>query len=96
MSALPPIVDDEAANRFELAIDGLLAELVYRHEGDRLVLLHTEVPDELGGKGVGGALVTAAIERAATEGLTLVPQCPFAREWLERHADAAGRVKIEW
>jgi hypothetical protein len=24
-----------------------------------------------------------------------VPRCPFARDWLERHPDVAGRVTIE-
>ena len=80
---------------FELSIDGHLAELDYRYDGDRLVLVHTLVPDELGGKGVGGALVTAAIDQAAEVGFTVVPWCPFARQWLEHHADVAGKVTIE-
>jgi predicted GNAT family acetyltransferase len=40
--------------------------------------------------------VTAAVERAAREGLTLVPLCPFARDWLERHPEAASRAVIDW
>jgi predicted GNAT family acetyltransferase len=40
--------------------------------------------------------VTAAIERAERDGLTIVPLCPFARSWLERHPDVAARVKIDW
>jgi uncharacterized protein len=54
------------------------------------------VPDELGGKGIDGALVTAAIDLAAAAGMAVVPECPFARQWLERHPDAAGKVNIEW
>jgi predicted GNAT family acetyltransferase len=41
-------------------------------------------------------LVTAAGDRAAREGLTIVPYCPFARRWLERHPDVAERVAIDW
>ena len=95
MDEIPPVVDNEAASRFELAIDGHVAELVYRRHGDRLVLVHTGVPDELEGRGVGGMLVRAAIDRAVEEGLTVVPQCPFARRWLERHPEVAGRATIE-
>ena len=90
------VTDAAAADRFELTIDGHTAELVYRRRGDRLVLIHTGVPDELEGHGVGGRLVRAAVDRGEREGLTLVPECPFARAWLERHPDEAARVKIEW
>ena len=55
--------------------------------GDRGVLLL---------EGVGGRLVTAAVDRAAREGLTIVPFCPFARGWLQRHPEVAGRVTIDW
>jgi uncharacterized protein len=89
------IVNNEAARRFETTIDGHAAELTYRRHGDRLVLVHTEVPDDLEGMGVGGALVTAAVDFAAVHGLTVVPMCPFARSWLERHPDVAKRVAIE-
>ena len=78
------VTDNTDASRFELRADGWLAELIYRIRGDRLVLVHTEVPVELEGRGIGGRLVTAAVDRAAREGLTLVPLCPFARGWLER------------
>jgi uncharacterized protein len=95
MTGTSEVVDNEAAGRFELTVDGHLAELVYRRAGNRLILIHTGVPDDLGGKGIGGILVTAAVKRAAREGLTVVPQCPFARDWLNRHSHVAGMVKIE-
>ncbi len=90
------VIDNTDASRFELRVDGWLAELVYRIRGDRLVLVHTEVPVELEGRGIGGRLVTAAVDRAAREGLTLVPLCPFARSWLERHPEVASKAVIDW
>jgi hypothetical protein len=90
------ITDNTDVSRFELHADGWLAELIYRVRGDRLVLVHTEVPVQLEGRGIGGRLVTAAVDRAAREGLTLVPLCPFARDWLERHPEAASRAVIDW
>ena len=90
------VIDNTDASRFELRADGWLAELVYRIRGERLVLVHTEVPVELEGRGIGGRLVTAAVDRAAREGLTLVPLCPFARGWLERHPEAASKAVIDW
>jgi uncharacterized protein len=90
------VVDNREQSRFEVSVDGHLAELAYRRHGDRLVLIHTEVPEELGGRGIGGQLVTAAIGEAAAEGLTVVPLCPFARSWLERHPDAAAEAAVDW
>jgi len=96
MSDVPPVIDNQAESRFELWADGRRAELLYRRNGKRLVLIHTEVPVELEGRGLAGALVAAAVDRAAREGLTVVPLCPFARGWLERHPGVAGRAAIDW
>jgi uncharacterized protein len=96
VSDTQPVTDNEAESRFELWAGDLLAELKYHRNGKRFVLLHTEVPTELEGHGIGGRLVAAAIDRAARQGLTVVPLCPFARSWLERHADEAARVTIDW
>jgi hypothetical protein len=90
------VTDNQAASRFEISGGGHLAELRYHRNGNRLVLIHTEVPVELEGFGFGGRLVTAAVDRAARDGLTIVPFCPFARRWLERHSDVADRVAIDW
>jgi len=91
-----PVTDNQAKSRFEIRIGWHLAELIYHRNGDRLALIHTEVPEELERHGIGGRLVTAAVDRAAGEGLTIVPYCPFARRWLERHSDVADRVAIDW
>jgi hypothetical protein len=90
------VVDNAPESRFEIVIDGHLARLDYHRSGKRLVLIHTEVPHALEGHGVGGRLVQAAVDRAEAEGLTVVPRCPYARAWLERHPDAAARVTIDW
>jgi predicted GNAT family acetyltransferase len=96
MSDVPQVADNADASRFELTVDGQLAELAYRRRADRLVLVHTEVPEALGGRGLGGQLVRAALRRAADEKLTVVPLCSYARAWLVRHPDAVGTVTIEW
>ena len=90
------VSDNQADSRFEVLVTDRRAELVYRSGDDRLVLIHTEVPPELEGHGIGGQLVAAAVDRAAREGLTVVPLCPFARGWLQRHPDTAARVTIDW
>ena len=90
------VTDNQAASRFELGAGGHVAVLQYRRNGKRLVLMHTEVPGELGGHGIGGRLVAAAAGRAAQEGMTVVPLCPFARRWLGRHPEVAAQAAIDW
>jgi uncharacterized protein len=96
MTQAPEVTDNAAQSRFEIRIGGALAELTYRHRADRIVLVHTSVPEELGGRGIGGMLAQAAVAKAAAEGLTVVPLCPFARSWIERHPEVAARVSIDW
>jgi len=96
LSDTTAVTDNPAESRFQAVVDGHLAVLDYVLDGSRLVLVHTGVPDELGGQGLGGQLVRAALHRAVAEGLTLVPECPFARGWLEKHPDEAATASIDW
>ncbi len=91
-----PVTDDTAGSRYVLAEGALEAELVYARQGDRLLLIHTEVPEAWGGHGVGGRLVRAALARAEADGLTVVPWCPYARHWLHEHPDEAAAVTVDW
>lgn len=90
------VVDHAQTSRFVVFEGDDAAELTYRTDGDRLVLVHTGVPDAMGGRGIGGQLVAAAVARAEASGETLVPRCPFARSWLEKHPDEAARVAVDW
>lgn len=90
------VTDNQDDSQLEIRADGELAELTYRTRAGRLILVHTGVPDSLSGRGLGGELVRGAISKAAAEGMTVVPRCPFARSWLERHADEAAKVPIDW
>ncbi len=94
--AVSDVVDHPDQGRLELTVDGQTALLIYQVEGEYLVLVHTEVPEALGGRGLGGVLVGAAIDRSIRDGLTIVPLCPFARRWLRHHPDEASRASIDW
>lgn len=90
------IVDNPAEHHLATTVDGHLAHLEYVIDGDRLELVHTEVPEELSGQGIGGQLVKAAVDRAEASGETIVARCAFSRAWLERHPDVAARATIDW
>lgn len=90
------VVDDTDHEQFAATIEGDTAKLEYQLEGDRLLLLHTEVPEAFRGQGMGGQLVEAAIAKAQTDHLTVVPWCPYARRWLKEHPDAVGDVSVDY
>ena len=58
------VVNNEAEQRFEVHLQGQTAFLAYRRFPDRLVLVHTEVPPALEGKGIAGKLVARALDLA--------------------------------
>jgi predicted GNAT family acetyltransferase len=91
----PQVTHDPDHDRFEYRAGSSVAELVYRLRGERMVLLHTGVPHTMEKHGIGGELVRAAVGYAASQGLTVVPACPFARDWLERNPDVAAQVPID-
>src|SRR5664280_1558398 len=89
-----PIVvqQNEAAAQFEVQQEDQLAVLQYDRSPRHLVLLHTEVPPALAGRGIGSALVREALASARGQGLLIVPRCPFVRAYLLRHPEDATLV----
>ena len=83
------VVNNESAQQFELVVDGATAFLRYARSPDRIDLLHTEVPPQLGGRGIGAILVKAALDHAKDAGVKVTPMCPFVKKYLERHAEYA-------
>ena len=94
--ATTDVRDDAPANRFVMENGGVESELRYWKQADQLILIHTEVPDALSGRGNGGRLVRAALAHARAEHLTIVPWCSFTRRWLADHAAEAEDVSIDW
>lgn len=81
------IIDNPAESRFELALDGGLAIIAYRIEGERIVLIHTEVPQALSGQGVGSRLAKGAFELIRASGRKAVLRCAFIRGWIVKHPE---------
>jgi uncharacterized protein len=81
------IVDNKAQNRFELVVEGHLAAAYYKLGGNVITFEHTEVPPELGGKGVGSKLVQGALDQVRSRGLKVIAQCPFVKAWIGKHGE---------
>lgn len=84
---------DPAANRFSARVDGGEAYLEYEERGpDTLDLLHTIVPPEAEGKGVGSTLVESALRYAREHDRRIIPSCPFVQSWLAKHPEYRDQV----
>ena len=81
------ITSNQLAGRFEIAIGKSVAFLEYIVLGRLMTLVHTEVPEELGGKGFGGKLVKFALEHAKKNKLRVVARCEFAQSYIMRHEE---------
>jgi predicted GNAT family acetyltransferase len=80
--------DNPASKRYEIHADGELAGYVtYRERANTIELVHTQVEDAFGGKGVGSTLVQRTLDDIRSRGLELIPTCSFVKSFLERHAE---------
>lgn len=79
--------NNTARNRYELEVDGHTAVAVYALAPGVITFEHTEVPPELGGKGVGSTLVRGALEDVRRQGLKVVVHCPFVKGYMAKHPE---------
>ncbi len=90
------VVDNPAASRFEILVDGRLAGFAdYRPEGTATALTHTVVQPEHEGQGVGAALARGALDAVRGNGGAVLPYCPFLRSWIQRHPDYLDLVPTD-
>lgn len=87
------VVNNKAQHRYELTVDGHLAATYYELAGGVITFVHTEVPAELGGQGVGSRLVKGALDQVRADGLKVVAQCPFVKAYIGKHAEYADLLK---
>lgn len=82
------VIDNAAMRRFELAIEkDAIAAAYYRIEQGRVVLIHTEVPEEYSGAGYATRLAIGALELIRRSGRKAVLKCPFMGRFLQRHPE---------
>ena len=87
------VVNNPAQNRYELVVEGHLAATYYKVSDGVITFIHTEVPPELGGKGVGSQLIKGALDQVRAEGLKVIPQCPFVKAYIDSHGEYADLLK---
>ena len=87
------IRNNPAAHRFETSINGHTAFIDYKLRPGVMTVLHTEVPIQLEGRGIAGALTKFALAYISSEKLKLVPLCPYMQSYLQKHPENNYLVK---
>lgn len=77
--------DNTAEHRYEVHAEGQVAVLQYNRQDGRILLIHTEVPPALEGRGIAGMLARTALETARTDGVEVVPLCTYVAAYIRRH-----------
>ena len=84
------VINNPNKHRFETTMDGHVAVLSYSQGGKCITFIHTEVPQELAGRGVGSALAKAGLTYAREQGLQVIPKCEFVASYIEKHSEFAN------
>ncbi len=80
------ITDDTDGQRYVIRVDGKRAGLLqYRLHPELIELVHTEIYEEFEGRGLGGQLISFALDDARERGLAVLPFCPFVNDYIQRH-----------
>jgi len=75
-------------SRFELTQDGQTGYLEFDTDGQGwMTIWHTEVPEELRGRGLAQELVTTAFQYAKDHHLKVDVVCPIATHFLQSHPE---------
>lgn len=86
------ILVNSEQSRIETMIDGRLSKIDYQLNGGKIYYYHTEVPPELGGRGIATSMAKFALDYAREQRLGVVPLCPFVAAYIERHPDYQSLV----
>lgn len=87
------IIDNRGRNRYELTLDGVTAHVDYARAPGVITFIHTIVPEELGGRGVGSKLAQFVLDDARRHGEKVIPKCPFIAAYIKRHSEYQDLVQ---
>jgi predicted GNAT family acetyltransferase len=81
------VLDNTAQSRYEMMLEGGTAFIDYTVSGNVRTLTHAEVPVALRGGGVAAKLTSGALHLARSQGIKVVPRCPYIVTFMERHPE---------
>jgi hypothetical protein len=80
------------SGRFEIERDGAVAYLEYTLTDRVLGLIHSEVPENLRGLGIGAALAESALQWARDNHRKVDVVCPLVLDYIAKHPEYSDLV----
>lgn len=78
---------NQELKQFEIKVDGHVARIEYHIMDDRIFLVHTEVPEELSGQGIGSLLAQKTLDKIEKMNLKVVPYCNFIAAYIRKNPE---------
>ncbi|WP_425993781.1 GNAT family N-acetyltransferase [Afipia sp. DC4300-2b1] len=85
--------NNPAKKRYELDVEGHIAATYYELSDGVITFVHTEVPEALGGRGIGSKLIKETLDQVRAAGLKVIAQCPFVKAYIGKHQEYADLLK---
>lgn len=92
MDGMPDIAvsRSDSKHRYEAHLHGRRVGFSqFRMAPGQVTFTHTEVDDEYEGQGIGSTLARRALDDVRARGEKVVAECPFIKEYIERHPSYA-------
>jgi len=81
------VINNEKDKRFEIHLDGKIAFEQYKLFTGGIAYIHTEVPPELGGKGLAAYIAKYVLDYAEEHHLKVKPYCPYIKAYIDKHPE---------
>jgi predicted GNAT family acetyltransferase len=79
------VLDNAAQSRYEMPLPAGTAFIDYTVAGNVRTLTHAEVPVALRGAGIAARLTGAALDLARSQGVKVIPLCPYVVNFMNAH-----------
>jgi predicted GNAT family acetyltransferase len=87
------VIDVPERSRYEIRVGEEVAGFTeYRRHPGVIAFVHTETEPRFEHHGLGSQLVRTELSDARSEGLSVLPFCPFVRSYIARHLEELDLV----
>jgi predicted GNAT family acetyltransferase len=81
------VLNNKKNKRFEIHLDGKITFEQYKLFDGDISYIHTEVPQELLGRGIAGYIAKYVLDYAEEHHLRVKPYCPYIKSYIDRHPE---------
>ena len=81
------LIDNEELNQYEYHIDSYIPHIEYKKRKNEIALIHTSMPEDLRGQGIGTQLIKDTLDDISRQGLKVIPICGAVAHFMKKHPE---------